>query len=65
MNNSNPPPSAFIQSRDTAARRCVSLMFASAIAEFTSHAVSEKQMAEVEAASDEWETAGALPVWQD
>ena len=32
-------------------------MFASAIAEFTRQTVSNEQIAEVEAASDEWETA--------
>ena len=60
----NIPPShssAMVDARDIAARRCVSLMFASAIAEFTSQPVSVKQEAEIEAASDEWEEAGHYP----
>ena len=51
-------PSAMVDARDIAARRCVSLMFASAIAQFTSQPVSVKQEAEIEAASDEWEEVG-------
>jgi hypothetical protein len=43
----------------------VSLMFASAIAELKIQTISREQDAEVEAASDEWETAGIVPIWQD
>jgi hypothetical protein len=58
-------PSALRDARDIAARRCVSLMFASAIADLRNTPVSEKHDAEVEAASDEWEEAGSIPLWQD
>jgi hypothetical protein len=60
-----PQPSALLRARETAGRRCVSLMFAAAIAELKTQTVSLEQDARVEAASDEWETAGTVPVWQD
>ena len=58
-------PSALINARDTAARRCVSLMFATAVAELTSQPVSVEQEIEIEAASDDWEAAGTALLWQD
>jgi hypothetical protein len=58
-------PSALIDARDIAGRRCVSLMFASAIADLSNQPISGKHEAEVEAASDEWEEAGCIPLWQD